>query len=295
MSGKCLSNVMNGKELQRLRKFVEEHWGSFVLISESSHLVMTFSFEGKEYLLKQQRLQESHLSPFWKLMKWVFGSDFSVQRSQMPALTAFLKEHCPMSVPDFFFADEKKQIQVFEKCPGRGYEPDEFPKEVAFQLGEYVASLHQHEFAAGGTLQHHPYQDLKQRMDLAGERLIKEEWQDAKELRSFWERARRFEPSRKIFVPMMADISANQFLFSQSLDHLEAVVDLDAYVIGPPEWELSVLKGCVPDWEAFRRGYEQKRPFPELGKGERYYAFLMALCNPWNPSEIRRCLSEEIL
>ena len=95
---------------------------------------------------------------------------------------------------------------------------------------------------------------------------------------------------------MMADISANQFLFSEAFDRLEAVVDLDAYVIGPREWELAVLKACVPDWESFLQGYEEKLPFPRLGESERYYSFLMALCDPGSSSGMERflALAEEV-
>lgn len=286
-----MNKTMDHDKRKRLRDYVEKMDGSFEPLTESTHQVRAFSFEGKEYILKRQMLSADRLSPFWKLMKWVFASDFSVQRQQMPALIDFLKSECILKVPEFLFADEERGIQVLERCQGYGYEPDQFPKEVSFQLGEFIASLHRHTFSSGGTFAHHPCKDLKQRMDLAAERLIEEVWGNAKELRIYWKQIKEIQFSQEKYVLMMTDISANQFLFSQSFDRLEAVVDLDAYVIGPREWELAVLKECVTDWKAFQLGYETRLPFPEAVESYRYYTFLMALCDPWNPSAVKKCLS----
>lgn len=281
---------MSYDQLQRLREYVKENNDRFISVGKSTHSVMAFSFEGKEYILKRQLLEEDNLSPFWKLMKWVFALDFSQQRKAMGELTAFLRERCPISVPRVVFLDEKQKMQVFEKCSGSGYEPDLFPEKVAFQLGEFLSLLHREEYSFAGTIYRHDICDLKQRMDFAAQRLIREVWGNRKELIDCLNHLKKTPFSLGPFVPIMTDISANQFLFSPSFDHLEAVVDLDAYVIGPREWELSVVKGCVEDWEAFCKGYEKNLPFPDLQESEPYYTFLMALCDPWNPSGLKHYL-----
>jgi len=38
---------------------------------------MEFSYKGADYILRKQLLSDEQLSPFWQMMKDVFGSDFT--------------------------------------------------------------------------------------------------------------------------------------------------------------------------------------------------------------------------
>jgi hypothetical protein len=54
---------------------------------------MEFSYKGTDYVLRKQLLSEGQLSPFWQMMKDVFGSDFARQRACAKNVYDLLKEN----------------------------------------------------------------------------------------------------------------------------------------------------------------------------------------------------------
>jgi hypothetical protein len=80
----------------------------------------------------------------------------------------------------------------------------------------------------------------------------------------------------------MVDICADQFLFEN--ETITTCIDLDGYVIGPVEWELSFLKTQIKDWDSFKSGYETYQPMPEFEKYSQMFFFLMAL-NSYNDKQ----------
>ena len=87
----------------------------------------------------------------------------------------------------------------------------------------------------------------------------------------------------------MIDISADQFLYKK--ENIICCVDLDAYVIGPVEWELTFLKNQIEDWQSFKSGYETYQPIPEFEKSSKLFLFLMALNSYHDKSEMEILLS----
>jgi hypothetical protein len=100
-----------------------------------------------------------------------------------------------------------------------------------------------------------------------------------------------FQTLRSINLPsseyslIMTDTSANQFLFEEN--KITACVDLNAYVIGPKEWELALIENCVKDIDSFKKGYEQYQPLPGLDGTREFYIFMMALCDIWEKQEMK--------
>ncbi len=105
-----------------------------------------------------------------------------------------------------------------------------------------------------------------------------------KKMRAFFEKLkeRHFESSGYSLI--MTDISADQFLFDG--ENIDTCVDLDAYVIGPVEWELSFLQRFVGDWDSFKAGYERYQNMPALEEISDFFFYLMALNSYNNKSEI---------
>lgn len=83
-----------------------------------------------------------------------------------------------------------------------------------------------------------------------------------------------FESSKNSLI--MVDISADQFLYDDK-ETIVACVDLDAYVIGPVEWELSFLHKQVKDWDRFRAGYENYQDMPPFEESSDFFLLLMDL------------------
>ncbi|GAF08570.1 hypothetical protein [Paenibacillus pini] len=91
------------------------------------------------------------------------------------------------------------------------------------------------------------------------------------------------DPSDASYV--MVDFDARQFLFSD--DKITAIVDTEAYVIGPRELDLIPLE-CSLDLEraiAFRRGYESIDAFPILHEIRRPYRYFFALLQVKGPMD----------
>lgn len=82
----------------------------------------------------------------------------------------------------------------------------------------------------------------------------------------------------------MVDICADQFLYEG--ENIAACVDLDAYVIGPVEWELSFLKKQVEDWDSFKAGYETYQNMPTFEKISDFFFFIMGLNSYRNKCEM---------
>ena len=87
---------------------------------------------------------------------------------------------------------------------------------------------------------------------------------------------------------MMVDMCADQFLFDN--ENIVSCVDLDAYVIGPVEWELSFLKTQVEDWERFVEGYETYQSMPLFEGSSKLFFFLMALNAHWDKQGMENIL-----
>ena len=65
---------------------------------------------------------------------------------------------------------------------------------------------------------------------------------------------------------------------------------MDAYVIGPVEWELSFLKTQIVDWDRFKAGYETYQSMPEFENSSKLFFFIMALNAYWDKEEMEDVL-----
>jgi len=92
---------------------------------------------------------------------------------------------------------------------------------------------------------------------------------------------------------MMVDICADQFLYNG--EDIAACVDLDSYVIGPVEWELSFLKNQIEDWTSFKAGYETYQNMPEFESVSDLFYFLMGLNSYGNKCEMELFWSKYLM
>ena len=85
---------------------------------------------------------------------------------------------------------------------------------------------------------------------------------------------------------IMVDICADQFLYNN--EEIAACVDLDSYVIGPVEWELSMLKNQVLDWDSFKAGYETYLKMTDFEHFSDLFHFLMGINSYNNKCEMEQ-------
>ena len=279
--------------MMEFKEYIKANSESFQVLSVSTNKVLAFSYKEKSYIVKKQALPDDGLSPFWQMMKDVFGSGFEKQRSCMKTICGLLLKNPHIPPARFVLANEAEKLQVFEQMPGKGWEPDEFPEggNIACQLGRFIGFNHSRSYE-GFDLPGVGISDLHDRIMRHMEAVISSHWNGAGALdqcvRAYYEKLKAAPVSRGGLSLIMADISANQFLFDG--DRITACVDLDAYVLGPIAWELALIQNCVKDMESFKRGYEEYQSFPNIKEACDFYVFLMALNDIWGKEEMRKFL-----
>jgi hypothetical protein len=281
-----------------IKEYIQANMEQFDVLSESTNKVLSFSCKGKEYIVKKQTLPDDRLSPFWRMMKDVFGSSFQNQRACMKTICGLLGDNPHIPPAKLVLVDEENRLQVFGKMPGSGWEPDEFPEgeNIAYQLGLFIGFNHSRSYE-GFILPGTGGGQLKEKIMRHMENTISLHWNGSDTLdvsvREYFEGLKTTDVSCDDLSLIMADISANQFLFVG--DRITACVDLDAYVLGPKAWEIALIQNCVKDMESFKRGYGEYLKFPDISKTSGFYMFLMALGDIWGKEEMRSFLMERKL
>ena len=274
--------------MKNILKYAKDNIASFETGSVSSNEIRFFEYGGKKYVMKTPLMVGDHLSPFWLMMKKVFHYTIEKQNASLGTVYHLLKDNPHICVAPFIIADESAMIYEFVK--GDCWSGDEFPKgkDNAYKLGQYVGYNHQAAHKDCGILGVEDVTDFFSAALSHMEECVNIHWNSDdiidKKMRAFFERLRehRFESSRYSLI--MTDVSADQFLFDG--ENIAACVDLDAYVIGPVEWELSFLQRFVADWDRFKAGYETYQSMPAFEEMSDFFFYLMALNSYENKCEI---------
>lgn len=197
-------------------------------------------------------------------------------------------------MPQLIDCDIDNDYLIYEQAEGSSYEPDEFPNnyKVAYQLGQYIGYLHNISFETCGLYPNGGTHDFKKRMISTMEELIKKYWNDNAEVKQYFEKAKEMDIPMDTYSLIMPDISANQFLYSHDLKNIKANVDLDAYVIGPRELELTVIEMCLSDMDPFIKGYEKYLQIPDMNICRKFYRFWMYLNDPWEKNNLYDFIGE---
>lgn len=284
--------------MRDIKAYIRENMEHFEVLSESTNKVLSFSYQGKAYIVKKQSLADDRLSPFWRMMKDVFGSGFQKQRACMKTICGLLEKNPHIPPARLVLADEEIKLQVFEKMLGKGWEPDEFPEgeNIACQLGQFIGFHHSRSYE-GLVLPGAGIGNLKEKLVGHMEETVSLYWNSGDALdtnvREYFMKLKAADIVCDDLSLIMADISANQFLFDG--DTITACVDLDAYVLGPRAWELALIANCVKDMESFKKGYEEYLTLPDNKEAYDFYVFLMALGDIWGKEEMRRFLTRQHL
>lgn len=275
-------------------EYVANHIGQFDLLARSTNDVYRFSHHNEGYVLKKNRLSAENLSPFWAALHRVFGFDFDTQRKH---LRSVLQRLCNphVDVVELISTSDTSRYQIFKEADGIKYEPDSFPvsAEIEHQLGLYIGSLHRNEFDRYGI---YPDPDkagsFKQDMIGCMQHIIETHWKNDADVRECFNSIRRCEIAPRSYSLIMPDISANQFVYSHYLGRINAVVDVDAYVVGPREWELCILEMCLNSRKPFAAGYEQAQKLPDISQCRSFYRFFSYLCNPWEKVDLQKFMTD---
>ena len=276
--------------------FILRNIENFEIVSVSTNKVYRFQHENDTYILKINNISSDNLSPFWRGMKEVFASDFDTQRENIEETLSMLSNP-HIQAAQLITKSHKSRFQIFKQVEGFSYEPDEFPSsnDIEYQLGQFIGYIHSTQYEYFGHQKLHFRSAFKEKMFNAMSETMKRHWSDSHEVKVLFEKIRCLNVAPDSYSLIMPDISANQFIFDKNLTSIRAVVDFDAYVIGPREWELSVLELCLQNGRAFKKGYEEYNLFPDISKSRDFYRFFMYLCDLWNKQDLTAFMNQNIL
>jgi Ser/Thr protein kinase RdoA (MazF antagonist) len=230
--------------------------------------------DGRCVVVKVPRVTGSRLTPFWHQLRDVFAVDLAEVPEHLSATVQSLAPalEAGISVPDCTIVRGPNGPMTIASCvPGTAWEPDRFPESVAvnYQVGDLVGRLHARGAEGYGPVWARHRSPLTTFYDAAVRYL-----RGARGLEAVIERTDPADVASRSAV-IMADISANQFLYDGG--RVSAVVDLDAYVVGPVELELAMLECCISVPAAFRRGYERHLPLPRFARFRDFYRLWMGV------------------
>lgn len=284
---------MKLKEINISKEYIQNNISNFELLSISTNKVYSFQYNNNNYILKIRNQSKDNLSPFWQSLKDIYGSTFDKQGRGMKELMNILAKNPHMDVPKFIEYNEDMDYLIYEKSNGVSWGADEFPREVSsYQLGKYIGYMHSITFDSCGMYPTLGIEDIRERMFQSMLNIIDTYWTEDKEVKEYYEKLKEEELLISGYSLIMADISGNQFLYSDDMKTFTTNIDFDAYVVGPREWELSLISECISDMELFKKGYEKYIPMPDYTLQRKFYQFLMNLNNPWDKSVMFKYLQE---
>ncbi|MBX3014767.1 MAG: aminoglycoside phosphotransferase family protein [Caldilineaceae bacterium] len=246
---------------------------------------------GQRYVVKQPKQVRESFSPFWQQMDLLFGINKTSQISALPHVAARLQQQTILPVPKVIHTEpnpgsDQEPFAVVTAVAGEAYEPDTFPPSAAlhYQLGQYIGYLHAQTDTGYGNVLAEPRPPRAAFLPalIAGMRhTITTFWNDQPALHGYLTELAATTPLDAIFSTanlIMIDISANQFVYANN--QITGVVDLDAYVIGPREFELAILEMCISQPAAFRQGYAEYATLPTFASFRPLYRLWSYLNEP---------------
>ena len=281
----------------KILNYAKSNMESFECGGVSSNEIRFFEYGGKKYVLKTPLVVGDNLSPFWRMMKNLFHFSFEKQNAILESVYNVLKSNPHIPIAPFVVADE--EMMIFEFVEGQSWSEDEFPKgkDNAYRLGQYVGYNHQISHKNCGVFGSEDvekfFSQVFEHMKICIDNYWNGEEEIEKRVRAFYQilKGHHFESSK--YSLMMVDICADQFLYNG--EDIVACVDLDSYVIGPVEWELSFLKNQIEDWASFKAGYETYQKIPEFDKISDLFYLLMGLNSYGNKYEMEMYWSKFLM
>jgi hypothetical protein len=272
------------------------------LISTSSSFLYRARSDHRDtaVAVRVPRLSQDNLSAFWQQLTDVFGFQYPASPEHLGWIASHIQAVGCLAAPAVLAHGSVcgQEAVVTEWLEGNSWEPDQFPDDVAVcaQLGEFLGRMHNQTTSGFGSLLG-PLSSPSQYVAAASasiEATLDRHWPGsaATQIRDVVRQQRSGTKVVTDFCPVMPDISGNQFLYRE--EGLAGVVDLDAYVIGPIELELTVVEWCLPRPDAFRDGYQRHRPLPEFAPFRDFHRATVMVNEPALSGDVDRLLHENI-
>jgi aminoglycoside phosphotransferase (APT) family kinase protein len=241
--------------------------------------------------------------PFWDGMRWLFHwlGDF---RRKAAGRNRFLREAGGLPVPGVLAHGARNGLDymLMEWMPGLRMETfAELGPEGLRGFGRHLAALHARTFPSSGTLhgakgrpaaQFHV--QLVETLNMLFESYYRDQPDFARRHQAMLRQARQARSER--CSPVLVDLGAGQYLRSER-GELCALVDTDAYAIGPRELDFILLEyGLSPALaKDFAKGYQEALPLPRLREVRPVYRYLYRMMEVEGAVPLREWMEQEAI
>lgn len=265
------------------------------LVAQSSNYVYRCAGADVTVAVRTPRVRMDSPSHYWRQMREVFGLTFPPTEAQLRAVAAEVSA-AGVPCPQVLVAevDGARPLLITTWVTGDSWEPDRFPSSPAVHrhLGAFLAMMHERSRAGFGTvgMPLRPASQYYGATIASAQKTVEMAWTGAGDL--LLSVMAECDPTAvtSSFAMVMPDISANQFLFDDA--GIAAVVDLDSYVIGPVELELTIAEWCLVDHAAFADGYRSVRPLPRFERFRSFHRATMLVNEESVAGDVKRLLED---
>jgi hypothetical protein len=245
-----------------------------------------------EFVARSSGVDDSVDSPFLWACRNLFGIElsntFDIEYINK-LLNRIIRNITTPNVINKGFIDGR-QVVVVEKINGINLNFLDKPNQMMEDFGKSIAEIHSHKFYECGA----PNGDMRYSLETFPQKLINA----IRDLSSRYYQSDTdiinkvdyyCKLALKIPIPLyatliMLDMDSRQFLSDGKRVH--ALIDTEAYVLGPREMDLIALECCLDESGAlsFEKGYSSVLSFPDLSYVRDVYRFLFCLLEIKGPS-----------
>lgn len=245
-----------------------------------------------EYVIRSSGVDESVDAPFLWACRNLFGIELS-HTYDIEKINTFLQQTTTkLFVPRVLSKGliGERQFVVVEKAQGSSLNFLNKPVEMMEEFGKSIAEIHACEFNECGApngIFRYSLKDFPEKLSQAIRALSSRYYLSNVAVTQMTEYYCALASTLPIPISasyIMLDMDPRQFL--SDMGRVSAIVDTEAYVLGPREYELSLLECSLDQFGAdnFRRGYSSVLPFPDLNPVRDVYRFMFCLMEIKGPT-----------
>lgn len=261
----------------------------------TNELYHVVTHQKTEYIIKIQRDTNIHRTQFWKGLNLLFNKTLEDSVYSQKALAEFLNQLNVIKVPHVLKVDPtshnplNKPYVIMQKALGISVKPESKEavevstnKDIAYQLGLFLSKVHSEAFDYFGNMSGRglPLAEFPKKLASTLRILASSpkalQQPRVQALLPHYLRLAKEHPPLTSTEMMMLDLWPIQFLLGEN--KLEALIDLEGYVIGPVGLELTFLEFWVEPLASFKEGYlSEGAKWPDFEDQRDLYRFFLYL------------------
>lgn len=264
-----------------------------------------------QFIIKVLKDLYSNSSVFWKGLNYLFNANHEATYRNIKTLSEFLNSLEVIKVPKIIKVEAsyqnpiQKPYLILEMMPGRPIPhnseiSNEFAQspDAAYQLGELLSKIHAHLYdyfgnisVKGESLSKFPEKFKETIKRLASTRKAVAD-QEVQQLLPYFLKQAEEMPVPKSAGLIMLDLWPSQFL--ANVNDFSALIDIESYVVGPIELELTLVELWLGRHDKFKEAYQDKgAKWPDFEEQRELYRYFLYLLNDCPELGLQACLDSE--